>query len=134
MHLDATGRVISKGSYVAYAVSSNSSSVIKFGAVVKLKDKEYDERVYDRVTQTYDTKKKTGYSISIVSVEKQYHYDQATDTSAWRWVVQGKAAEGKPARVQSIERLDRVLLLESHQVQPDVKEILDKELHFRGAI
>jgi hypothetical protein len=134
MHLDATGRAITKGAYVAYVVTNGSTSGIKFGAVVKLKEKEDTENHYDRTTNTYNSVKVTKYSISIVSVENHRGYDQATQTYTKKWEVQGKSNDDKPARVTSIERLDRVIVIDAHQVHPEAKEVIDKEMYERGAM
>ena len=134
MHKDATGRPIMRGAYVAYAVGKGSGATgIKFGAVVKLKSNEVERHQYNPSTRGYDTVKETRYTIGIVSAENHCTRD-AQGQLVWKWVVQGKSAEDRPARIQSIERLDRVIVLEGHQMQPEAKEVLEKELHERGDI
>lgn len=133
MHLDAAGRAIVKGTYVAYVVTTGSTSGIKFGIVVKLKQKDYTDSVYDRATNSYSSVQKTKYSISIVSAENQHLFDQATQTYGFKWAVQGKSNPDKPARVTSIERLERVIMIDPHQVHPEAKEVIDQEMHDRGA-
>lgn len=134
MHKDATGRRITRGDYVAYSTANRSSSGIKFGSVVKLKEKPVKRSRYNPQTKQYDMHDEIDYSISIVSVDKGSHYDQQTQSYTSKWKIQGKVDEGRPARVQHIDRLERVIILEPHQMEPEAKELLDKELHERGTI
>lgn len=125
MHKDATGREIKRGSYIAYVVSTGTSGGVKFGAVVKLKQEDVQQKqTWDHTTNTWIMKDVTEYTIQIISVDKSWK-------TKWVWSLQGKK-EGKFARVQHIANLDRVILLEPHQMDPGVKEILDKELMERG--
>jgi hypothetical protein len=124
MHKDATGRDITRGAYVAYAIAAGSKSAMKFGAVIKLKEEEYNRSVYDSTTRTWQPTDITEYSIQVVSVERA--------RGAAKWAMQGKA-EGKLARAIHIDRLDRCILLDPHQMDPEAKELLDKELQERGA-
>lgn len=124
MHKDATGRQITKGSYIAYSVSVESHSNIKFGVVVKLKEQEVTENCYDDATKSWYPKLVTRYSLQAISAEKSWQTQN-------KWAVQGKR-EGKLARVTSIERLERVILLEPDQMNPEAKEVLDIEMHARG--
>lgn len=126
MHKDATGRPITKGSYVAYVVTTGSRAGIKFGVVVKLKEKETQRNVYDHATKQYDEVTETDYSIQIVSAERAGNWNEPK-----KWAVQGKV-EGKLARVHSVERLDRVVMLDPHQMLPEAKEALDAEMRERG--
>ncbi len=125
MHKDATGRQIEKGSYIAYVVTTGSRAGIKFGRVTKLKEKVEERSRYDTASQTYQPVTETDYTIQIISVEKGWRTQN-------KWDLQGKR-EGRPAKVQSVERLDRVIVLEAHQMHPEAKEVLDKEMLERGA-
>ncbi len=130
MHTDATGRPISKGAYIAYVVTTGSSAGVKFGAVVRLKEKTVKRNQYDQQTQTWSEVEEQKYSIQVISVDKP-----SWGPNKDKWIVQGKSdEENKLARVQSIERLERVIVLEPLQMNPDAKEVLDKELHLRGTI
>lgn len=134
MHTDATGRTISKGSYIAYAVSAQSSSHLKFGIVVKLKEKmETRDRWNPQINQ-YVSTDEIKHSIQIVSVEKVWRPLTPGDyhNGNWEWVIQGKKDPSRPAKVQSLDRLERVVTLDPHQVLPEAKEVLDKEMHERG--
>lgn len=125
MHKDATGRPIEKGSYVAYVVTTGSRAGIKFGRVTKLKETSKERSKYDTASQTYQPVTEIDYTIQIISVEKGWRTQN-------KWDIQGKR-EGRPAKVQSVERLDRVIILDPHQMHPEAKEILDKEMLERGA-
>lgn len=127
MHKDATGRAITRGAYVAYVVTTGYRGGVKFGAVVKLKEVTTENaQVWDHATQNYVSKDVTDYSIQIVSVEKEKPWNGPE-----KWTLQGKK-EGKFARAIHVENLDRLILLEPHQMDPEVKEILDRELTERG--
>lgn len=136
MHKDATGRQIKKGDYIAYATANRSSSGLKFGAVIRLKSKDVEHNNYDYSVKPPQliTRVETIHSMSIISADKTSSYDPNTQTYTHKWVIQGKHDEERPARVQSIERLERVILLNPDQMEPDAKELLDRELHERGAI
>lgn len=131
MHKDATGRDIQRGDYIAYCVTAGSASGMKFGRVLKLKEREYDDNVYDSTTRSYNKVRKTKHWIQVISVDEKKIWDPATQTSSDKWVIQGKV-EGKPAKAQSIERLERVVMLLDNQMHPEAKELLDKEMHERG--
>lgn len=136
MHQDATKRPIVKGDYVTYAVSAGSSTGMKFGVVVKLKEKVVQKRRYNPSTKTFDYSDSMDYSIQVVSVERTFvRTPNQNDPYAgdYAWQVQGKT-EGKLARIQSIERLDRVVVLGAQQMHPEAKDALDKELHERGQL
>lgn len=131
MHKDATGRDITRGAFVAYAVASGSGGAIKFGAVVKLKDETVEHNVYDYQTKTHSKQSHTKYTISVVGAQELIQYDHATNARTSKWSLQGKK-DGKFARAIHIERLDRVILLEPHQMHQEAKELLDKEIAERG--
>lgn len=130
MQKDATGRDIDKGSYVVYAVTGYGDQAgLKFGVVVKLKEKATTTNVWDPNTRTYNSQPHTEYKIQVISTERLYNHQNQT----WRWQIQGKS-EGKLARVQTLDRLDRVIVLHPDQVHPEAREALDKELHERGQL
>lgn len=131
MHKDATGREITKGSYIAYGTTTGARAGIKFGAVVKLKERTYERDVYDNKTQTWGKEPHTSYSIQIIAAEQKWAGPYPGGRMDWSIV--GKT-EGKLARVQSIDRMERVIMLEPHQMNQEAKEVLDKELHERGTI
>lgn len=133
MHLDATGRTITKGAYVAYSVASDSRSGIKFGAVVKLKQKETTHNEWDASIGTYKSVPKTEYTVSIIVAERSSTIDATTGVRSYGWTVKSNGPD-KPAKIQSIERLDRMILLDASQMNPDILAVIDKELHNRGMI
>lgn len=130
-HKDATGRPIEKGSYIAYAVTKGSRGGMNFGAVVQLKQKSSTRSVYDHTTKTYNQENYTVNKVQIITVHQSYI--GVYPNGVKKWVVAAKQ-EGKLARVQTIDRLDRVIVLDGHQMNPEVKEALDKELHERGQL
>jgi hypothetical protein len=138
MHQDATKRQIKKGDYIAYCVTTGSSAGMKFGAVVKLKEKLVKSNKYNPQTCRYDIEhEEMDYTIQIISVEYGWERDvNGPDPHAivYRWKLQGKKEGSKLARVQTIDRLNRVIMLEPDQMDPEVKEILDRELHERGQL
>jgi len=127
MHKDATGRHIYKGSYVVYAVTKGHSAGLKFGVVIALKERAYENSVYNSVTGTYNKVPATEYKIQIVSAAMNtYGPDKG------KWYVQGKE-EGKLGRPQTLDRLDRVIVLDDFQMHPEAKEALDREMTERGS-
>ncbi len=136
MHKDATGRPIARGAYIAYAVGVGSGGGIKFGRVVKLKEKDVEFNRYDpSVPGNYTKVTETHYSVQIISAERQWKIPPGGkyDDGKHEWCVQGKKDDAKLARVQSIERLDRVVVLEPDQMHPEAREVIDKEMHERGS-
>lgn len=130
MHKDSTGREISKGSYIAYVAGTGSRASIKFAVVVKLKQKDTTRNEWDHQTKTYNTVPHTKYSIQVVTAMKSYKGTYPNGQEFWTV----PKADGKPAHVNSIERLDRIVLLEKSQMIPEVAEVLEKEMYDRGAL
>src|SRR6478735_7231842 len=118
-HKDATGRPIEKGSYIAYAVTKGSRGGMNFGAVVQLKQKTDTRNIYDHITKTYHLEQFTVYKVQIISAA--LGYEGAYPNGKPKWVASGKIPD-KLARVQTIDRLDRVIVLDPHQINPEVKE------------
>ena len=133
MHKDATERDIQKGAYVAYAVTTGSRAGLKFGAVVKLKEKATTVNRWDQQNQTYVPEPHIEYKIQIISAEYAYIYNAPPGSPSFKWQIQGKK-KGKLAKVQTLDRLDRVIVLHPDQVHPEAKKLLDKELHERGQL
>jgi hypothetical protein len=128
MHQDATNRPITKGSYIAYSAGAQARSYIKFGCVVALKEKVVERNVWNDATKSYDEVMETDYRVQVIVAERP-----SWGPNQGKWVIQGKV-EGKLAKVQSIERLERVIVLEPHQMLPEAREVIDRELHERGQL
>ena len=130
MHKDATGREITKGAYVAYVSGTGSRASIRFGAVTKLKSKVKEQNVWDHQTKNYVPTTVTTYSLQVITASKGYVGTYPNGHEAWTVPKE----EGKLARVHSIDRLDRIILLEPIQMLPEARDALDKELRDRGTI
>lgn len=136
MHKDASGRALRKGDFVAYSggAGRRSGTGLKFGYVFALKEKTVDKNVYNQTTKQYDKVPETHYRIQVVTAERRWNYSHQTGQPGfYSWALLGKTAAGEGnSRLASVEMLERVIIVEPHQLPPDARALLEKDMLERG--
>jgi hypothetical protein len=134
MHKDASDRPISKGDFIAYSTGmGRRSSGIRFAAVTALREKVTNRSVYNQATKTYDSVPETEYKIQVVSTENSRKYDYHTQKWSEGWRLQGKDHDGNgKARLATLDRLERVIVLQPYQIHPEARKLLEDEMAERG--
>jgi hypothetical protein len=136
MHRDSTDRPILKGDFIAYSGGTGRrSSGLRFALVVALKEKSTEKHVFNQATQNYDKVPETEYKIQVVSAENRRRYDYTNKKWLEGWGLQGKDLDGNgKARLATLDRLERVIVIEPHQIQPEARAMLEQEKTERGIL
>lgn len=142
MHKDASERVISKGDFVVYSVGSGRrSSDLRFAVVTALREKSVTRSVYNATTKTYDSVSETEYKIQVITAEKSSTYDRQTGNYKHEWRLQGMLAPSQAlasptgagkARLATLDRLERIIVVQPHQIHPEARTLLEQEMVARG--